>query len=314
MSTNNLEQESVQVKQILKDLQRESGIEILLTPSKEYKLSFKTPFYTPITLSEAEVIATTVCKIPGASTLISLIIPNRQPSDIDHLKYQCNGRYFGHNGTFVVGENGENKDYTDWPPSNKSVVLLDLPNIAIEETITPEHLGLMNPSTRPSSMFTIYREVVAYVIAHELGHGLIDHIRIVASADKEEYLHHHTRLDPYFLFKGFANLVGWRLKNMPSFETYDNGGSNEQMIHNHSHALHTEWRKLKGRKNIEPSGERFSSIEEAFADYWALSILYPELLSTGEKSYFNIFHQELTSRPKEFIRAIAHGEIVITYQ
>lgn len=310
------EQKSRQMGYLLEGLRRESGVEVPFIPQREYTSIFGT-LNTPITPAEAEVITTTVRKIPGASTLVSLIVPYRQPLDKDHLKYHVNGLYLGHFwGPFIQGENNdysEEKLTINELLSNKSAVALDLPNIGMEEAMTSEHLAVS--SILPSFFIGKgYGEQVAYIIAHEFGHGLVDHIWIEAFADKEEYARHRGANSIPSSLKGFASLVGWRLINMLNFERYGNGETTEHTIHNYSHSLHTEWRKLKGRKNIELFGERLTSIEEAFANYWALSILYPELLSAGEQSYFNIFHQGLTAHPEEFIRAIAHGEIVISYQ
>lgn len=50
-------------------------------------------------------------------------------------------------------------------------------------------------------------------------------------------------------------------------------------------------------------------IDEAFADFWTASLLAPDLLTPDERRYFDNIHTGLRDYPKEFVEAIAHGDI-----
>ena len=126
-----------------------------------------------------------------------------------------------------------------------------------------------------------HKELVEWIIVHEAGHLFTNRIQYDPSLFSVNHPVHKT----------FAQLIGYEVRMM-SFKRTETESENLPV-----------WSMVSPARPFVRTGH-VGNIEETFADYFAASILYPQILSDKERRYFDIILTGLRNNPKSFTEEI----------
>lgn len=281
---------------------------------------------------EAKILEETLNKIPGAKSLVQLVIPlrNHKPGAI------AGGSYMGFQWPFFY----HRKNYEEFPKdslvSSRAAAELKLPAGRMTDSLPEKSenttfLPLLEQASINQSKvkinfaeevpWTTQEERLKQAIVHEFAHGLEDQIRLADSKSVREY---QDRQGFYLFFNkntvdinnpllvSFGHLTGWKLVPWVEFARQYDPEFAENTARNYpDHAKEFVWDRdfsiwgdLVHRKNRLTIYASYGPIQEAFAEFWMASILYPQLLTDAERRYFGKIHEGLRSDPQKLIQRI----------
>lgn len=124
-------------------------------------------------------------------------------------------------------------------------------------------------------------ELLEWITAHEAGHMFTNRVQYDPSSFSVNHPVHKT----------FAQLIGYEVR-MRSFKRTETQSEDVPI-----------WSMVSPARSFVRTGHA-GNIEETFADYFAMSILYPERMSEEERGYFDIIHAGLRKNPESFVEDI----------
>jgi len=326
---------------ILNEINQRYGVEIPTTVSHRYsELDLNTKEMLPNLIpskEEAEILEKAISKVPGASYLGPLLIPsaNTEPDPIP------GGSYLGYQWPAFLHPD----EFTEFPydrlVDKRPAISIKIPDVPVDEplpevkdknNLLPSIAAMTNETITINGEeeipWTTYGDRLEIATIHEFAHGIEDQLSLATSSSVSEYwnkqaftiVNKNTWDIDNPVFTTFAKVNGWEL--IPEYDyvkQYDSefaeylkdGGWAKGFLWDRDPKV---WGDLKDRKLRLTVYASYGPIQEAFAEFWMASILYPELLTEDEKAYFGKLHNGLRGNPEEFIKQIATNPNILLSQ
>lgn len=285
-----------------------------------------------LTKNEAEVVEDILSQIPAGGYLIQLIIPQRLDEEL--FAPIPVASLLGYNWPVFINR----PNYGDFPrdrlvTDDVAIKLLLPENVDMYEDLPSidqliERYPYFTDSYRKEAEipWTTHAEKLKQSVAHESGHSLINKVRLaMADGDIERYfelqgisLFNEVSVDvDNPIFVEFAKVNGWikvpfgeyvfeymkkfypdKINQLDSAQLE----AGDKMVWARDPKI---WNNLLDRDFYLTYHATYGPIQEAFSDYWMISILYPDLLTKEEQDFFFKIHEGLEENPEEYINTIA---------
>lgn len=333
-------------QEVLREIKNKYGVTIPNQPSNEYATQDQstgqlTLNFVP-SVEEARVIEDSLSKIPVAGYLSPLIIPykNNAAGAIE------GGSFLGPDWPFMLGSSEypnlpKNKFITNEPAMELYMpdVPLDtqLPQKTQETTNLPplEQISFQSVNVKENLQETVpwttERERLQQTVVHEFAHALQDKIAIANSPSLEAYwnrqafsLYNENTWDiTNPLYTTFAKVTGWKLfSSYEDIKQYDPAEAEKLLKQNPKGSMNDKfwdrdpsiWGDLAHRHGGPTIYSRYGPIQEAWAEYWMTSILYPDLLTPSVNKYFENVRNGLEQNkndPGVFIQEIVNNPNIL---
>ena len=292
---------------------------------------------TVLTRKEANIVAESLKETPGAGHLVQLIIPFRysEQGEIPEASYLGNqwqallhATIFPEQGPFQGQTFMHSTDYVylpaDFSVSDNAAIRIVIPEGAEMTDSLPRlresSSSLLNPfllkalNSAEISRFeqievpwSTHGEKLKQVLVRETGMALLDK----GSINREPTLLGKGTFDiENPLLKAFAQVNRWKLVPYGDFlrQYYgpatgiflgDSAKDAQRLVWDRDTRV---WGNLKNRKlRLSPQGS-YGTIQKAFSEFWMASILYPGLLTSKERAFFQKIHEGLRKNPDAFIK------------
>jgi hypothetical protein len=326
-------------EQILKEIQTRYGVTIpdKVDPlySKENPDGTTAPNLVP-NPEQAGAIEEALSEIPHPGDLAPLILLYK-----DNDLPVANGSYLGYIWPSSLHQSGYPNFTYDKMLDNRPAIELDLPDIDLDATLPKKtkDMGLVPELAQPGPgqseninmtetvPWTTQKERLKQVIVHEYGHAIQDQVSLEQSKLKyptdsaaalKDYWSKQTltivqgntwdTTNPMYL--EFAKVDGWKLVPYsdfirqfdPAFADYITTRFPQDaanLIWDRDPAV---WGDLQHRKNQLTVYASYGPIQETWAEFWMASVLYPELLTDEQRTFFQNIQNGIKQHPNDFFR------------
>jgi hypothetical protein len=305
------------------------GVEALYS-SQDQDTGQITPNLVP-DLAEARVIEAAIARLPspGYFAPIFILAPNTAPGAImggEYLGYgwPCFLHPRAYPGGFVY-------DRLLAPPAAELLlpaVSLDtpLPVKSRKTSLLPllEEIGLKSSGVVPNLTemvpWTTEGERLTQTVVHEFAHAIADAVSLANSPTVREYwdrqsfvMYDHNTWDiSNPLYVSFAALTGWRLVSVHDYVAqYDPAEAAAERASDPVQSQERLWERdpavwgdLAHRRNRLTIYASYGPIQESFAEFYMAAVLYPNLLTAQERTYFARLNAGLAADPTGFVAAL----------
>lgn len=328
---------------VLAEIYKRHKIKIPLTNETEYAVSnlrifppaisgmqLESELIASLTLEEARLFKEGIEKVPGAGSLIQVILPYRffVPGKEWEMYEVSQSTYVGKEwrGDKPYCIDAVEAAFRFSPEVDKETAIpfyIPVDFSPDEPLIDPDiyRTGVFGESfpDEPSELpIKTQGDAFLRVLVHEFGHGFEGEVTIRASSTLAEYCERRVMALCGFnsmdeknpIFQTFSKLNGWKL--VPLSEIIALCGVEKER----KEGERWGWIRDPAVWGEEPSMRishkiTYGPIYEAFADFFMVSILYPEMLTDEEKRYFGKIHQGLAGDAEKFLDKLAQNPEIL---
>lgn len=330
---------------ILADIYRRYKIKIPLPSETEYAIDnlrhtvkgnientgmqLESKSIATLALEEARLFREGIEKVPGASSLLQVILPYRffapdeetKMFEVPQAAYQ--GREWRGDKLYCFESESFSTAKLDKKAGISFFLPLDFsPNKPLINPDVYQYTFPMVPDPVESDELPLKTQKDAFfkVLTHEFGHAFEDQVKIRASSTIEEYCKRRPLTLCGFnsidkenpIFKTFAKISGWQL--VPLSEISAMCGLDISGIEREEETF--GWIRDPAVWGERPE-MRISNrathgpIDEVFAEFFMVSILYPEFLNDKERRYFGKIHKGLAGDAEKFLDEVAKNPEIL---